>query len=281
MKRLSLILAVLLAGLPAAARTERQIVGVEQDHSIAQVGDCDDFFKTVFTTFPASANEQEQRELPMSGIDPLRVTATQEGGVSVRGWSRPFARVIVCRSAVAQNKIHARRVLDQIKVTTRDGEISAYGPASDPTQAWWVNFILYVPRRANVDVSAASGGVAIRNMDGKVTAHATTGGISVALGGGDFKISTESGGITLDRLSGNVDAASREGAIALKIPHDEDPPMIEARTDNDGQIRCHLERCESGLGNWTADRKQLRIGGAPPSIRLSTTGAAIIIDAVR
>ena len=281
MRRLSFILAVLLAAVPAAAKTERQIVGVEQDHSIAQVGDCDDFFKTVFTTFPASANEQEQRDLPMSGVGKLRVTATQEGGVSVRGWSRPFARMIVCRTAVAQNKVHARRVLDAIQVSSRDAEISAYGPANDQTQAWWVNFILYVPKRANVDVTAASGGVAIRNMDGKVTAHATSGGISVAQGSGSFKISTESGGITLDRLSGSVDAASRDGAIALKIAQDEDPPMIEARTAHGGQIRCHLDRCESGLGNWTADGKQLRIGASPPSIRLSTTGAAIIIDSVR
>jgi hypothetical protein len=281
MRRLALILAALLTALPAAARTERQIIGVEQDHSIAQVGDCDDFFKTVFTTFPASANEQEQRDLAIAGIDRFRVTATQEGGVSIRGWSRPFARMIVCRTAVAQNKVHARRVLDAIKVSSADGEISAYGPASDHTQAWWVNFILYVPRRSNVDVTAASGGVAIRNMDGKVSAHATSGGISVASGSGTFKISTESGGITLDRLSGNVDAASREGAIALKIRYDEEAPMIEAKTDDAGQIRCHLEGCESGLGNWTPDRKLLRIGGSPPSIRLSTTGAAIIIDAVR
>ena len=281
MRRFSLFLAVLAIALPLSAKTERQIIGVEQDHSIAQTGDCDDFFKTVFTTFPAAANEQEQRELAMTGIGKLRVTATQEGGVSVRGWSRPFARMIVCRSAVAQTKTHARRVLDGIKVTYREGDISAYGPANDETQAWWVNFILYVPKRATVDVTAASGGVAIRNMDGKVTAHATSGGISVAQGAGNFKISTESGGITLDRLSGSVDAASREGAIALKIPHDDDLPMIEARTEMSGQIRCHLHRCESGLGSWTADRKQLRIGGAPPSIRLSTTGAAIIIDAVR
>lgn len=280
MQRVALIVLTLLIGFPMAAKTKRQIIGVEQDHSVAQVGDCDDFFKTVFTTFPASADEREQRDLPMAGVAKLSVTATQEGGVSVRGWTRPFARMITCRAAVAQTQSHARRVLDTIKVVYREGEVSAYGPAPNATQAWWVNFILYVPRRAAVDVRAASGGVAIRNMDGKVTAHATSGGISVAKGAGNFKISTDSGGITLDRPSGSVDAASREGAIALKIAHDE-MPTLEARTEEAGQIRCHLLRCETGLGNWTADRKQLRIGPSPPSIRLSTTGAAIIIDAVR
>lgn len=278
MRRVLWFLAGLLLALPAFA--ERQIIGLEQDHSAAQVGDCDDFFKTVFTTFPSSAKEQERHELSMSGIGTLRVTATPEGGVSIRGWNRPFARLIVCRAAVAQTRTHAERVLDGIKVAHANGDISAYGPAVNDTQAWWVNFILYVPRRAAVDVRSANGGVAIRNMDGKVTAHATTGGISVAQGSGNFHISTESGGITLDRLSGQVDASSRDGSIALKLPVDE-VPMIEARTEQQGEILCHLDRCESGLGNWGSDRKVLRIGRAAPSIRLSTVGADIIIDRVR
>lgn len=273
------MLAVLTA-FPAFSKTERQIIGTEQDHSIAQVGDCDDFFKTVFTSFPASINDQEQREISLTGVDKLRVTATQEGGISVRGWSRQSARLIVCRSAVAQTKVHASRVLDAIKVRHHDGEISAYGPVIDESQAWWVNFILYVPRRAAVDVRAANGGVAIRNMDGNVTAHATTGGISVAQGSGSYKISTDSGGITLDRLSGRVEAASHDGAIAYKVPGG-DLPGIEARTEHDGQILCHIERCETGLGNWTTDRKTLRIGSSAPSVRLQTEAAAIIIDRVR
>ncbi|HYR30149.1 MAG TPA: hypothetical protein VEU30_16910 [Thermoanaerobaculia bacterium] len=281
MRGLALLVAALLLALPASAKKiERQIIGAEQDHSIAQVGDCGDFFKTVFTAFPAAANDQEQREISLTGIDRLRVTASQEGGVSVRGWSRPAARLIVCRSAVAQTKVHASRTLEMIKVVHNNGEISAYGPANDDTQAWWVNIILYVPRRATVDVRAANGGVAIRNVDGNVTAHATTGGISVAQGTGSYKISTESGGITLDRLSGRVEAASNEGAIAFKVPGG-DLPAIEAHTNDDGHILCHLARCETGLGSWTSDRKTLRIGGPAPSVKLSTAGSAIIIDHVR
>lgn len=279
MRRLLLVCFALLAALPAAA--ERQIIGVEQDHSVAQVGDCDDFFKTVFTTFPASATEQEKREFSMTGIRTLKVTASQEGGVSVRGWNRPFARLIVCRSAVAQNKTHAQRVMDQIKVAHANGDIHAWGPAIDANQAWWVNFILYVPRRATVDVHSTGGGVAIRNMDGNVTAHATTGGISVAQGSGSYKISTESGGITLDRISGRVDASSREGAIAYKVTTGNELPQIEARTDDSGEILCHLARCDNGLGHWAPDRKVLRIGSSTPSVRLSTVDSDIIIDNVR
>jgi hypothetical protein len=277
MLRPILLLAILLGALPALA--ERQIIGAEQDHRLAQVGDCDDFFKTIFTTFPAAASDQETKEISMTGISKIKVTATQEGGVSVRGWNRPFARLIVCRSAVALNKTHADRLMSSIKVAHTNGDIHAYGPAIDANQAWWVNFILYVPRRATVDVRALSGGVAIRNMDGNVTAHATSGGISVAQGSGVYKISTESGGITLDRISGRVDASSREGSIAYKINR-EGTPAIEARTEDDGEILCHIARCD-GLGSWAPDRKVLRIGSSTPSVRLTTADADIIIDNVR
>ena len=279
------VLAVIAATLFATAsegKLQRQIIGSEQDHSLAEATDCDHFYKTTFTSFKAQLHEQEQREIPLEGVDLLKVTASQEGGVSIRGWNKPHARLIVCRYAVAGSKTHARRVLDSITVSHGNGEITAHGPAIDDTQAWWVNMILYVPKKAAMDVRAANGGVAIRDMDGKVSAQATSGGISVAQSTGNYKINTESGGITLDRISGRVEAESREGAIAYKVAPADDSPQIEAKTDDDGQILCRLNGCQGGgLGTWTADRKTLRIGSGTPDVRLTTAGAPIIIDRVR
>jgi DUF4097 and DUF4098 domain-containing protein YvlB len=139
--------------------------------------------------------------------------------------------------------------------------------------------ILYVPRRASVEVHASSGGVAIRNMAGHVTAHATSGGISIAQSSGNYKITTESGGITLDRITGEVEATSREGAIALKV-QPADLPTIEAKTAAAGNILCTFKDCENGLGAWTSDRKSLRISGGIARIRLTTTGSQILISPV-
>jgi hypothetical protein len=257
---------------------ERQIIGAEQDHSFeSDTGDCAHFFNTTFTIFHAHVNDQEQREIDLDGIEQLRVVAGAEGGVSVRGWNKPNARLIVCRNAVAHEKSRATRLLGMIQVSHRDGEITAYGPPNDETQAWWVNLILYVPRRANIDVRATNGGVAIRNMSGRVTAHAGSGGISVAHSSGRYLISTDTGGITIDRVSGDVDAVSREGAIALKLQA-ADLPTIEAKTANAGHINCTLKGCEEGT--WGANRQVLRIGGGIPHIRLTTAGAAITIAPV-
>ena len=278
MKTLVAALTVALTLSSTSAFAARQIIGSEQDHSLAgEATDCEHFYKTTFSNLPSQMNDQEQREIQLAGIDRLRVVASEEGGVSIRGWNRPYARLIVCRYAVANTKSKAIRLLGAINVTHDKGEISALGPPIDQTQAWWVNMILYVPRRATVDVRAANGGVAIRNMSGNVTAHATSGGISVAQSSGRYKISTNSGGITLERVSGIVDASSRDGAIALKLAPDETPD-VEARVADAGEIFCQLQGCEGGL--WAANRRQLRLGQGVPQYRLNTSAATILIGPV-
>ncbi len=275
MKRLLFGIAVSVL-LATSASAERQIIGGEQDHSAAQAGDCDHFFTTTFTNFAAEANEQDQRDISLAGVQQLHVVASNEGGVSVRGLNKPTARLIVCRTAVADTKARAQQVLDSVSVTHRDGEIAAKGPSFDANQAWWANIILYVPRRTKVDVRAANGGVALRNLSGRVSAKSISGGISVASSPGNFKIETESGGITLDRVSGGVEAVSHTGAIALKVDHAAEVPTIEARAGGGGSIICNL----TDDATWDATGKTVRIGAGYPEVRLSTD-ATIMIDRIR
>lgn len=280
MKALLLALAASLVVATASARPqERPIIGAEQDHSLVSddAGDCASFYRTTFTTFDAQVHDQQQRDVRLDGVQQIRVAAAPEGGLSIRGWNKPNARLVICRYAVANTKAHAARVLQSISVSTRNGEISASGPQMDATQAWWVNMTLYVPRRATLDVRAANGGVAIRNLTGRVIAHATTGGISVAQSSGRYTITTETGGITLDRVTGQVEANSRDGAIAFKVAGAA-VPSIEAKTADGGRILCTLKGCEEALAS---DGSRLRLGGeGVADIRLSSTGGSIWIGPV-
>ena len=66
---------------------------------------------------------------------------------------------------------------------------------------------------------------------------------------------------------------TRAGTLKLR----EDAfPSIEAKTEDTGEILCHLNTCTQGNGNWTPDRKHQRIGSSP-SIRLTTYNAHLII----
>lgn len=272
-------LAVALLAFPAEGALQRQIIGAEQDHSLAEATDCDHFYKTTFTSFAAQVHDQEQREVPLTGVKALKVVASEEGGVSIRGWDKPFARLMICKYAGAQTKAQAQRALASVTVNFANGDLSTQGPVIDATQVWWVNMILYVPKKAEVDVLSANGGIAIRNMAGKVTARATNGGISIAQSSGDFRITTESGGVTLDRVTGKIQAATQNGPIALKLKDGKAPPALEARTERDGDIVCNLAACDASRG--MRELKVLRIGTAAPVIRLATVSAPIIIDQSR
>jgi hypothetical protein len=262
---------------PANAASQRPLIVTSADHSLVEADDCEHFHTQNFTSFPAKAHTEEQRDLTLSGIDLLKVRASEEGGISVRGWEKPTARLTVCKYAMALSELAAQRVLGNVAVSIHNGEILSSGPAIDESQVWWVHMILRVPKGASLDVASSNGGIAIRNMNGKVTAQSTNGGISLASCAGENKLSSENGGISIERISGRLEANTHNGQISLKL-RDSVIPALEARTDETGEILCR--KCESAI--WAQNGKYLRMGAAAqPSIRLSTGGAAIVIEQVR
>jgi hypothetical protein len=264
----------------ATVTPRRPLIVTSQDHSVADSNDCQTFHTSTFTTLPANVTAEEKHDFQLVGRRELKVRTGTEGGVSVHGWNRPYARLTVCKSAVALTDSQARRALAAIKVSIGGNEIVARGPEAGETQNWWVNMILMVPKAAELDVTAANGGIAIRNMIGRVTARSTNGGISIAGCDGDHHLQTKNGGISIDKVSGRVHAMTEGGPISLKL-RDLAVPPLEAVTDAEGEIRCNLKGCGDGLSSWADNRKRLRIGEEAPSIRLTSVSADIMIEQVR
>ena len=275
--------AVFLVASHAATAMGRPLIVTTQDHSLADASDCGHFHTQISTSLPSRAHATEERNMPVAGIEGLTIRASEQGGVSIHGWDRPYAHLTVCKYAEGLNEKDAATALADVGITFRNGEIFTRGPAAANTRVWWVHMILKMPRSANVNVVSANGGIAIRNMSGNVVAHARNGGISLASCGGDSKLSTENGGIAVENVSGKVEAVTDKGTISLKLHNgDTTTPNVEARTSEAGDIVCR-SACEGGSASWNADRTYLRLGSTSmvPAIRLMTTGAPIIIDQVR
>ncbi len=281
MRRAALtLLGALLLAVSARAAAQRPLIVTTQDHSLVDADDCAHFHTRNTTSLPAQVLAEEQWNLRLSGGDLLKVHTANEGGVSVKGWDKPYGTLTVCKSAVALSQVQAKTTLGRINVAVKSGEIDATGPELDQTQTWWVHMILRVPKSVHLDVSTVNGGIAVRNMTGKIMARATNGGISLAGCTGESYVTTENGGISLDKVSGRVAATTQNGPIALKL-RDVTVPTIEARTELSGAIFCKVKGCEDGLADWTPDRKRMRIGSAHPVIRLTTSSADIMIEQVR
>jgi hypothetical protein len=281
MKPFAVAVALALS-VPAFGAISRPLIATTQDHSLVEVDDCEHFYAHTESSLPSRAQAEEQLPVPLTGVDTLRVRSSIGGAVSIKGWDRPVARLTVCKYAVALNDADAKKTLRDVAVTSHNGEILAHGPENGSSRAWWVHMILRVPKRFAVDVASTSGGIAIRRMTGRVTARATNGGISVADCAGDSKLTTSNGGISLDRITGRMDAAATNGAISLKLAAG-DPPNIEARTEDGGEILCHAKICTDALAHQSGSSKVLRIGGGSSDtlIRLSTGAASILIEQVR
>ena len=275
MRRSALLIAVtMFLALSGHAATQRPLIVTQQDHSFVDADDCSGFYTQNTTSLPSQVRAQDQRRISLTGVDLLYVRTSNAGGVSVRGWDRPFARLTVCKYAAALNEPQALRALDNVSVSVRPGQIVAAGPELTTTQTWWVHMILRVPRDANIDVTSADGGIAVRNMSGRITARATNGGISIASCTGENHVTTENGGISLDKISGRMDATTQNGPISLKV-RDTSVPSLEAQTED--EIVCRLKICTES----TLDRKRLRLGSASPQIRLTSNTAPILIEQVR
>ena len=283
---LSLVPAVVLlvAAVPVDATTtaqRRPLIVTSQDHSFAEAGDCQTFHTRTSTSLPAVVTAEEKRDFQINQTRELKIATRNEGGISVHGWDRPYARLTACKSAVALTETQARQVLAVVNVSVAGNEIIARGPQPSDTQTWWVHLILWVPRSAQLDVTAEVGGIAIRNMSGRVMARATNGGISVAGCAGDHHLETKNGCISIDKVSGRVNATTESGPISLKL-RDLAVPPLEAITDAEGEIHCNLKGCFDESGSGTSKRKRLRIGGdSAPSIRLTSYSADIMIEQVR
>src|SRR5713226_6820965 len=156
MRRAALLLALgafaPLVALPTqAAAPQRALILTSEARTLSDVDDCEHFHTQNVTSFPAQAHTEEQREVPLSGIDLVKVRATESGGVLIRGWDRSVARLTVCKYAVGFTQPQADRSLSNVAVSIRNGEIATRGPDVDSSNVWWVHMILRVPRRANLD----------------------------------------------------------------------------------------------------------------------------------
>jgi len=242
----------------AAAPPQRTMIVTSQDFSNLLADDCEHFHTRNITSFPATSRSQEQQEMPLAGIDVLKIHSGEQGGVSIKGWDKPVVRLTVCKEAVGFTQQQAQRTLGEVNISIRNGDINATGPQIDESQAWWVHMILRVPKSAKLDVTSSNGGISIRNMSGRITAHAKNGGISIAT------------------TSGKLDATTENGPISVKLDHD---TSVEAQIADAGEILCNPRLCRAQ--DYSANKKHLRIGSGTAAFRLYTTSAPIVIDQVR
>jgi DUF4097 and DUF4098 domain-containing protein YvlB len=141
----------------------------------------------------------EQRETRIAAPRLLVVDGRENGGVSVRAWEGADVRVVQRVQSWAPSRAEAQAIAGRVRVHTAGGEIYAEGPESARRTGYSVSYVVYVPRRMDLRLTASNGPVAVRGVTGRM------------------EVSVRNGPLALDDLGGSVRARATNGPLAVSL----------------------------------------------------------------
>jgi DUF4097 and DUF4098 domain-containing protein YvlB len=219
----------------------------------------------------------EMREQTVASTGAISVDASQNGGISIKGWDRSDILVRSQVNAYAATDGEARDLARQINVQSM-GQVKAYGPPGDHDRYWSVSYEVFVPTRYSATVETVNGGVNISDVTGNLEFKTVNGGLNLHHVSGNVHGHTTNGGVNIelagDRWEGQgLEVTTTNGGVNLRVPHNYSA-QLEAQTSN-GSIRS---------ADLPRDEKQNRVsapignGGAP--IKITTTNGGVNVTRI-
>jgi DUF4097 and DUF4098 domain-containing protein YvlB len=153
----------------------------------------------------------------------IAVDPGKNGAVAVKGWDRDSIEVHARIQTQASSGDEAADLASRVRVAISGTTIRADGPTSGHDASWGVSFVVFVPRRSDLDVETYNGPIAVREVSGRMTLTAYNGPVALRGVGGDVHARTTNGPLSIDlagvRWDGaGLDAQTTNGPVDLGIP---------------------------------------------------------------
>jgi hypothetical protein len=241
------------------------------------------------------ARSELAQTLSRSAASTLRVEPPRNGGVHVQGWNGDEYSITACLVASGATTVDAKAILDQLKLSVREGRVTVEGANPDD---WIAYLIVRAPNGVTLDLNSKNGPISVsdftgavqahslngpttfRNVNGQVQASAQNGPIDVSGSSGDFRLSAQNGPLTveLDGSSwsgGEIEGHTQNGPLTLRLP-DAYQSSIRVDASKHSPVECRAVQCEQAARTW--DHPNLiQFGGGAPVIRLSTVNGPVTI----
>ncbi len=251
------------------------ILSLMATESFAQKGDmnCRDNW---FSDRLASHCEIREQTLNASR-GTIKVNASLNGGIGVKGSDRNDILVRSRVQAAAQTEAEAQEVSKQVRIET-DAEIQAVGPSLEQNRYWSVTYEILVPRKFNLSLETYNGGISISDVNGQIEFDAHNGGVSLNNLSGTVRGRTVNGGLSV-RLTGTrwdgtgLDVETTNGGINLKIP-EAYSAHLETGTVN-GSLTVAFPVTLQGRIN--TKRLSVDLGNGGPPLRVITTNGGVVV----
>lgn len=246
---------------------------------------------------------QRAEELRTFPNQPMKVTASRNGGIQVRTWDKPEISVKVCKAAAAHSAAQARAILEQVKLIASGNTLTVAGPDRGGNQdddfTWSSLVIIQAPAGATFDLSAHNGGISARQFTGNLTAETTNGGISLSQSSGKLDVHAQNGGISIKDCGGDVranvqngglhielaetwngrglDANTRNGGLVVAVPKSMQSG-VEVALKGHGGVVCQSDVCSAGQRTWDDDGRTIHFGSGNVVVRASTVNGGLVIQ---
>jgi hypothetical protein len=234
-------------------------------------------------SFTASATEPWSRHYTLKEGGSLDIRNTN-GKTEVLAGDGNAIDVTATKTARAMSDNDAKEALKDIQITesvTPDRvslDSSSQSPALEVMVSHRVDYVVHVPRWANVEVRATNGEIRVRDIAGSFKATATNGVIDAAGLSGAATASATNGRVALafDKVGdGEISGRTTNGTISLTLPPSAKTTLTATVTNGgistDGIDLAVSEKSRRRLEGTTN-------GGGTP-IHLSTTNGGITVRA--
>lgn len=258
---------------------------------------CADHLNMWSDDYQSQARAEEEKTLPKQ---PLKITASRNGGIHVKQWDRNEIGIKVCKAALAGSDAEAERMVNAISLSIQGNNVTINGPdGPGPSGNWSSVVLVHVPAGAQLDLSAYNGGISFKRVDVNATARTVNGGISLDETTGKLDVEAQNGGVSVTDCNGDIKVDVQNGGVALRLASTWKGAGLEARTHNGGlsvevprdfksalevsgsrhsPIVCQDDVCSRGQRTWNNDDDRiLRIGAGDPVIRTSTINGGIVV----
>jgi DUF4097 and DUF4098 domain-containing protein YvlB len=258
MKNLTLPLTFLLAASALPALQSKPTLDCNSDHN--------DNSRAHFC-------EMREQTVPAAGM--ISVDASQNGGISIKGWDRADVLVRSQIRAYAPTDDQAKALASQVTVQTTGPQVRAFGPSHDSDHSWSVNYEIFVPSHFSGTLETVNGGVSISDVNGNLEFKTVNGGLSLHNVGGYVHGRTTNGGVSVvlsgDHWDGQgMDVTTTNGGVTLKVPHNYSA-QLEARTNN-GHIR------PADLPEVEKNHISTALGSGGAMLKITTTNGGVSLS---
>jgi hypothetical protein len=241
---------------------------------------CEDHPTRSISNLPAQRKAEEVKVLPSNTMRALSVQGGESGGIVVHGSDNQEIVIVACKSAWADDEAAAQHLLNQLVLIVHNQEAGAEGPAKGENTMWRVNFIVFVPRKMEINLRTNNGGINLYGLEGRISAYSKNGGIYFAGSGGDIDLKTQNGGIEL-KLEEPVwngkglTAHSENGGLIVKVPNAYQSGILAMTASN--ELQCKARFCPGSERTWDGEHKILKTA-SPIAIKVSTEHAPLNIQ---